>query len=584
MGISVIGAYLAFVGDMAEQVAPMTTAMSALYYWRNFARSSMTVLAIIALLCAIAASQLSSNWLVAALAALTCCCGACVSAYFLATGSRHLREALSPCYELIMYDAARREWVAISPPAAYVNVEVNVSGKSGVLLCGVLRRRAAWEMSLTEDDAVRDTVRVRALYRDRLGNRLFQYCTARLRAAFLDVAFEAPPLIAPFGSLTRYVARWSRDGGSDAVGSVRHAALLRRRSCCSSSSGSVRCARCGGARELTSASWKATATRWLEVPSCQMDTRLFAGSESAIASWLRPALVSSEVARRGQAGTATPGPHDVAVHLRVGDIIWGIHSAYRPLPMSFYSTALRAIAAATWLRDGAASADASSPAKQIRRRRGASLSHTTTPATASRTLLPSGEQADSTLLRGQLGRVVVVTEHATAPIVLRTAAYFRQLRLRTDRNDVRPAPPLVGGDVVVAAGTVSDDLGALFAASNLVLSLSSFAWWPAFLSTAAHCVVVPRWGLLQPQLWCPDPEQPKLLLRHDMTLLPVPEMSEGAARANDVAQLQRSLDAALSADALSAAPRVLEVPLPHLQRWPGNFPEAVDALFDDQGD
>ena len=35
------------------------------------------------------------------------------------------------------------------------------------------------------------------------------------------------------------------------------------------------------------------------------------------------------------------GPHDVAVHVRLGDILHGYHAAYRPLPMTFYRSFYR---------------------------------------------------------------------------------------------------------------------------------------------------------------------------------------------------------------------------------------------------
>ena len=73
-----------------------------------------------------------------------------------------------------------------------------------------------------------------------------------------------------------------------------------------------------------------------------MNTRLFAGHERAIADWLAPGLAAAAGAAEDE--VLSWGPRDVAIHVRVGDILWGHHPAYRPLPMSFYRAALRAVA------------------------------------------------------------------------------------------------------------------------------------------------------------------------------------------------------------------------------------------------
>lgn len=62
-----------------------------------------------------------------------------------------------------------------------------------------------------------------------------------------------------------------------------------------------------------------------------------------VRSWIAPCLLpppsplpEPSLASTGESTRAVWGPHDVAVHVRLGDILHGYHAAYRPLPMSFY--------------------------------------------------------------------------------------------------------------------------------------------------------------------------------------------------------------------------------------------------------
>ena len=69
------------------------------------------------------------------------------------------------------------------------------------------------------------------------------------------------------------------------------------------------------------------------------DSGLFVGAEGQVRAWMEPCLLPS-AAKRASAAVAAPGwvwgPSDVAIHVRLGDILNCHHAAYRPLPMSFY--------------------------------------------------------------------------------------------------------------------------------------------------------------------------------------------------------------------------------------------------------
>jgi len=301
--------------------------------------------------------------------------------------------------------------------------------------------------------------RLRTLFSDRLGNRVFQYVWARARAEHLGVAFESAAPGAP----------WDASALALAAPAPPRAA---------------RCA-CALARAPSSA--------------YSMDARALAPHDADVARWLRPAL---DAAARDAAGAAHArggrgapwAPGDVAVHVRAGDILWGHHAAYRPLPVSFYRAALAAVAA----RAG----------------------------------------------RARPARAVLIAEDPAHALVQRLA---RALAAEgaADAVDVAPAGGAVG------------DLASLYTAPAVVLSVSSFCWWPAFLSRAARTVVVPRWGLLRAHAWEPAPRAaPGRTLWHDLTMRRggLPDSPRGAA--------------------------AVHVDLDHLPCWGGNTAREWDALFD----
>ena len=459
---------------------------------------------------------------------------------------------LDPCYQVQRLTASPNSahplWARVDPPPS-------VAGKPFDAVGGV-NARAEWEVALTEGEHDRATHRLVAVFSDRLGNHVFQYCYARLRAAFLDLAFESPRLGGPFTSAAVSVGRWRAQSSDE----PRHALLLRPRECCAAASPAVvygppsPC--CGAATFLASPSWSSTWVSWVHAPATlySMDTRMFAGSEGAIAGWLRPSLDAAAAAWRASGDAIDWQPRDVAIHLRVGDIIWGHHAAYRPLPMGFYAPVLRRLAERvggavavspsvdgcegeklTYPLTGTADGSGRRVDGEVirgRRRKGRGSSRSPSRARTSDAVAAAAAASNSSNNAASrlspLGRIVIVTEEPIHEVVVRTAAAIRGLVFDDDSSGQKGAISLCSGPVTIVSSSLSHDLACLYTAPTLVLSTSSFAWWPAFLSKEVRVAVVPRWGLLLPHVWRPSPTaQPDLILRHDLTIREVPEEAPG---------------------------------------------------------
>jgi hypothetical protein len=343
-----------------------------------------------------------------------------------------------------------------------------------------------------------------AHYSERLGNNVFQYVVARLRAGYSNAAFAAPLLPKPFDKLS-----WTAP------------APLHQLHPASAHAGAVGHAEGKPALQLSSSDVDAAALladprylfgsgSWLNHPASGyvMNTCLFVGHERTIAGWLRPSLDQSLVelqarhaAARGSKGSATGDsstsgaasaasaapvlewqPNDVAIHVRLGDILWGHHCAYRPLPVSFFVAALQTVSQ----RLGGGRTDASVPWQR------------------------------------RLGRVVLVTEDATDEIVTRVAARLEAILADFSSCAAAAAVPATSAGATAAPSprvltqslSVHADFLTLYTAPNLILSISSFSWWAGFLGRAG-CVVMPDYGLFKTHVWfprdgCPAP--------HDMTI------------------------------------------------------------------
>ena len=266
-----------------------------------------------------------------------------------------------------------------------------------------------------------DRACVAAVYSERLGNNLLQWCAARERAAMANAAFRAPALAPPFAALAvRAPAprEPAETAASAAASPLRLCAALRAHPCGLFGAGA-----------------------WLAHPSsgAVINSRLFCGREGVLRGWLAAAMRADAAAAGAAAAAIAWAPTDVAVHVRLGDIVWGHHAAYRPLPMSYYAAALRAVAAR---REVAA-----------------------------------------------VGRVVIIAEDPTDDIVQRMVAVMSGWLPGAGRVSARGA-------------SAAADFCALASAPNIVLSVSTFAWCAAWAG-AAEVVVLPDWGLLRAHVWQP---------------------------------------------------------------------------------
>jgi len=417
-----------------------------------------------------------------------------VCLYGLWSIERWLPSVPEPCYELLRRGEGGGEYV-IHPSVPHPSSS----------------QRTAWELEVSEFESQRKKLVIRAVYSDRLGNNIFQYVYARLRAAHLDLAFEAPALGGPFRVVPVRVARWQQGSG----GEEEHAFLLRSRKGNEKTTLGVCKLRKrlssrgrGFGQEVAAISPKVRA--WLEEPTSRysMNTSLFIGWEVVIGGWLRPCLEFGPKSGLRLQNSAKQffswGDLDVAVHIRLGDILWGHHTSYRPLPLSFYRSALKAIAA--------------------------------------RFHVPT------------LGRVVLVTEAPKHPLIERMICDLKDWGLKGTNT----IPPIARSFEAWSSGGVDGDLAALFSSPSMVLSISSFCWWPAALSTKARVLVVPIWGLTRPHTWRPSPrEYPLRHVKHDLTI-----------RDYKVANIDASI-----------SPRVIEISL-DLPCWGGNTKSSYDTLFD----
>jgi hypothetical protein len=286
-----------------------------------------------------------------------------------------------------------------------------------------------------------DLVVTRPVFAQRLGNVLFQYVHARLHALKIGSAFESPPLPSPFQGVATHV---------EASGTV-----------------------CAALETVPDHHmFPMDASLWRTLPG---------GGCDLVRSWLGGSF--EKLSR--EAGT-------VAIHVRLGDILLGHNPAYRPLPMSFYWVALRAI-----------------------------------------------EQARSGLLQ-----VCLVTSpaDATHPIFLRMLSLIREWGYATE----------------VQSSSLADDMARMASAEWLILSVSTFSWWAAFLGTCK--VVYPRFGLFRP---CKaDWGDYAIDLEHW-------EGSSGPWKGY-----------ASKGDPLEAHGRVLSVDLHHLGPWEGGLPASLATLWD----
>jgi hypothetical protein len=286
----------------------------------------------------------------------------------------------------------------------------------------------------------------------------------------------------------------------------------------------------------------------------------------------------------------------VAIHVRLGDILWGTHAAYRPLPMSFYRKALEVI----WDREDAARNESKKT------------------DVAGKTAAPS---PGGSLV---VGNVVIVTEDSSHSIVHRMAKEIHIFATAVAEKKGLSAPQRV----YIQSISPSTDFCTLASARNVITAVSSFAWWASALNPGGGrggegeekggIAVLPGCAMMLPHEWKPAPRtHPHVRVRHDLTL---PDLrpgtyveggkfggKKGKATKNDgslpasfepgqclspaaidafFTSLASNLGGVSQKKAIDDLPPPLAregsyvVPLSHLPRWAGNTAKEIETLFD----
>jgi hypothetical protein len=139
----------------------------------------------------------------AALVLLAVPLAACVRFVVLAYAKVHatIEGMKYPCYELQRVEDTDAPGKVASFPRSPLRPPVSMILQPELL--------AAAEEAATEKESDRECTVLVVRYAERLGNNLLQYAYGLLRAAMLDVAFEASPLPAPYDRLPFTVSRWS---------------------------------------------------------------------------------------------------------------------------------------------------------------------------------------------------------------------------------------------------------------------------------------------------------------------------------------------------------------------------------------
>lgn len=246
---------------------------------------------------------------------------------------------------------------------------------------------------------------------NQLGNHVFQYIYARTLAANMGVQFRSPPLGGPFKHLDTDLQPPATPPQPQQAEAAT--ALLNR-------AGNV----------------------WMQ------DTSIYSSAQwRDIKRWLGHSVSACEAAleaqiQGGTGGGTLPqlGPHDIVAHVRLGDIVSGLHASYRPLPYLFYREALAAVIA----RQGGA--------------------------------LPR--------------RVLLVTNEPHHAIVQRLKSNLQQWMHAEHPSSAPDGPtPCV---LEVYSHSMLGDFALMRHAPNLVLSVSTFSWWAGVLGKGF--VVMPCHG------------------------------------------------------------------------------------------
>ena len=159
---------------------------------------------------------------------------------------------------------------------------------------------------------------VQAVYTDRLGNHVFQYCYARMFATLVGANFEAKPLSKPFDHLPTCIQ--ANPAASDELCEgydLQSTTGKRERS---KSIGSKK--RALAETEKNDADKKRTAVlqEWLQYPVSQYAQDLYIFNITLLKKWVKESVDTCSE----KEGSKVPefDKSELVIHVRLGDILW----------------------------------------------------------------------------------------------------------------------------------------------------------------------------------------------------------------------------------------------------------------------
>ena len=412
-------------------------------------------------------------------------------------------------------------------------------------------------------------------FSDRLGNNIFQYVYVRVLAEILQLPFLCPTkLSAPFDSLDLCVMpSFFNTKEKQVTKVIHHKSTLS-----------------------IDTTFFISSITFLSTPvsNYAMNTQLYSHSLLVyiVNSWLWPSVLlwrkkikslKKENENEISCSYSNPNP-DIVIHVRLGDILWGHHAAYRPLPISFYLTSLDTI----FDRKQESKSNNISTKSEINKHDMYTIVLVTDDPNhiiieKMKIILCSYLQGDSSYSHGHRG-----TSFGQYP---NCVINVQSLSIATDFNTL------------------------LTAKDGLILSVSSFSWWsaamlhwlirkndddddnddneqvykktkatmsskglkmsinkneaynkPSLFKSSFHeslypTLIVPRYGLFLKQKWTPAPR-----------LLPT------------IVNVDHCLSLTLQNETLetlegSSSTKVIDIELSSLNRWEGNTKSAIEKLF-----
>lgn len=380
-------------------------------------------------------------------------------------------------------------------------------------------------------------------YSDRLGNNLFQYVYARVLATVLQIPFLSPEkLQKPFDSLDLLVLPRSFpkqvEMSKMRLKNTKHEDVMMHST-------------------MMTTSLPISSTEFLSTPvsNYAMNTQLYSHElmREIVNQWLWPSV---QAWRNKQSTSIDTSFSDIVIHVRLGDILWGHHAAYRPLPISFYLTAIDHIY--------------------------------TSQRETSRTIKKKGSSSPFTVLivTDDPKHIIVERMKSIIQLYLQGNALYGHKHRGSSFGAFQSSSSSssLSCTVDVKSVSVSSDFNSLLSAKlGLILSVSSFSWWAAAMlywssprsglrkdddndnddddaSFDQHfypTIVVPRYGLFQQQTWTPAPR-----------LCPT------------VVDVIHCLQLGRPNDQLSNRSMCIDIDLSSLQRWAGNTKSAIETLFE----